>query len=55
LESGECDAYTIAGEPDYTEAKAHHPISLLSFFLEIMEKLVGTHVRVSVLKEYPLK
>jgi hypothetical protein len=29
----------------YTKAKAHHPISLLSFLLKMMEKLVDRHIR----------
>jgi hypothetical protein len=42
------------GKPDYTEAKAYCPISLSSFLLKTMEKLVDRHVRRSALKEYPL-
>jgi hypothetical protein len=39
---------------DYTEAKAYRPISLSSFLLKTMEKLVERHVRDGALKEYPL-
>jgi hypothetical protein len=39
---------------DYTEARAYHPISLSSFLLKRMEKLVDRHIRDGVLKEYPL-
>jgi hypothetical protein len=42
------------GKLDYTEAKAYHPISLSSFLLKIMEKLVDRHIRDSALKNYPL-
>jgi hypothetical protein len=39
---------------DYTEAKAYRPISLSSFLLKTMEKLVVRHIRDDALKEYPL-
>jgi hypothetical protein len=42
------------GKPDYTEAKAYCHISLSSFLLKMMEKLVDRHIRDSALKEYPL-
>jgi hypothetical protein len=41
-------------KPDYTEAKDYHLISLLSFLLKTMEKLVDRHIRDGALKEYPL-
>jgi hypothetical protein len=42
------------GKLDYTEATAYHPISLSSFLLKTMEKLVDRHIRDGALKEYPL-
>jgi hypothetical protein len=42
------------GKLDYTETKAYHPISLSSFLLKTMEKLVDRHIREGKLKEYPL-
>jgi hypothetical protein len=42
------------GKLDYTEAKAYRRISLSSFLLKSMEKLVDRHVRGSAFKEYPL-
>jgi hypothetical protein len=42
------------GKLDYTEAKAHRPISLSSFLLKIMENLVEGHIRDDSLKKYPL-
>jgi hypothetical protein len=39
---------------DYTEAKAYRPISLSSFMLKTMEKLVDRHVRDGTLKIHPL-
>jgi hypothetical protein len=39
---------------DYTEANAYHPISLLSFLLKMMERLVDRHITNSALKKYPL-
>jgi hypothetical protein len=39
---------------DYTKAKAYCLISLLSFLLKMMEKLVDRHIRDGVLKEYLL-
>jgi hypothetical protein len=41
-------------EYDYAEAKAYHPISLKSFLLNTMEKLMDKRVRDSVLKEHLL-
>jgi hypothetical protein len=43
-----------SGKPDYTEAKAYRPISLSSFLLKMMEKLVDRHIRNGALKNYPL-
>jgi hypothetical protein len=37
---------------DYTETKAYHPISLSSFLLKTMEKLVDGHIRDAALKKY---
>jgi hypothetical protein len=31
----------VCGKSDYTVVKAYHPISLLSFLFNMMEKLVG--------------
>jgi hypothetical protein len=42
------------GKLDYTEAKAYRPITLLSFLLKTMEKLVDRHIRDSALRIYPL-
>jgi hypothetical protein len=42
------------GKLDYTEANAYRPISLSSFLLNTMEKLVDRHIRDSVPKEHPL-
>jgi hypothetical protein len=42
------------GKLDYSKAKAYHPISLSSFLLKIMEKLVERHIRDGSLREYPL-
>jgi hypothetical protein len=42
------------GKLDYTETKACLPISLSTFLLKMMEKLVDRHLRGSALKEYPL-
>jgi hypothetical protein len=39
---------------NYTKAKAYRPISLSSFLLKSMEKLVDRHIRGSALKKYPL-
>jgi hypothetical protein len=39
---------------DYTKAKAYCPVSLLSFLLKTMKKLVDRHIRDGALKEYPL-
>jgi hypothetical protein len=43
-----------SGKLNYTEAKASRPISLSSFHLKTMEKLVDRHMREGALKEYPL-
>lgn len=42
------------GKPSYADAKAHRPISLTSFFLKTMEKLILQHIREGALKECPL-
>jgi hypothetical protein len=42
------------GKLDYTKANTYCPISLLSFLLKTMEKLVDRHIRGSVLKIHPL-
>jgi hypothetical protein len=42
------------GKLDYTEAKAYRPISLSSFLLKTMEKLVDKHIRDGALKIHPL-
>jgi hypothetical protein len=42
------------GKLDYTEAKAYRPISLSSFLLKTMEKLVDRHIRDGALRAYPL-
>jgi hypothetical protein len=42
------------GKLDYTEATVYRPISLSSFLLKIMEKLVERHIRDGSLREYPL-
>jgi hypothetical protein len=42
------------GKLDYTEAKVYCPISLSSFLLKTMEKLVDRYISDSALKEYPL-
>jgi hypothetical protein len=42
------------GKLDYTEAKAYRPISLSSFLLKTMEKLMNRHIRDGALKENPL-
>jgi hypothetical protein len=42
------------GKLDYTEAKAYRPISLSSFLLKTMEKLVDRHIRDGALKMHPL-
>jgi hypothetical protein len=39
---------------DYTEAKAYRPISLSSFLLKKMEKLVDRHIRDGALRIHPL-
>jgi hypothetical protein len=54
LEASQSDIYSEARELDYTEAKAYHPISLSSFVLKTMEKLVDRHVRDGVLRIHPL-
>jgi hypothetical protein len=42
------------GKLDYIEAKAYHSISLSSFLLKMMEKLVDRHISDDALKKYPL-
>jgi hypothetical protein len=42
------------GTLDYAEAKAYRPISLSSFLLKSMEKLVERHIRNGSLRGYPL-
>jgi hypothetical protein len=42
------------GKLDYAEAKASRLISLSSFLLKTMEKLVDRQIRDGALKEYPL-
>jgi hypothetical protein len=42
------------GKANYTEAKAHRPISLSSFMLKMMEKLVDRHIRDEILGLRPL-
>jgi hypothetical protein len=39
---------------DYAEVKVYRPLSLSSFVLKTMEKLVHIHIREGVLKEHPL-
>jgi hypothetical protein len=39
---------------DYTEAKAYHPISLSSFLLKAMEKVVYRNIMDGALKIHPL-
>jgi hypothetical protein len=43
-----------AGKLVYSEAKAYHPISLQSFLLKTMEKLVDRNIRDGALKVHPL-
>jgi hypothetical protein len=42
------------GKLDYTEDKGYCPISLSSFLLKTIEKLVDKHIRDGALKEYHL-
>jgi hypothetical protein len=42
------------GKHDYTEAKAYRPISLSSFLLKTMEKLVDGYIRDGALRIHPL-
>jgi hypothetical protein len=42
------------GKLDYTKAKAYRPISLSSFLLKTMEKLVDRHIWAGALKIHPL-
>jgi hypothetical protein len=42
------------GKLDYTEAKTYRPISVSSFLLKTMEKLVDRHIRDGALRIYPL-
>jgi hypothetical protein len=39
---------------DYTEAKAYRPISLSSFLLKTMEKLVDRHIKEGALRIHPV-
>jgi hypothetical protein len=48
LEVGQDDVYTKPWKSDYTEVKAYH-ISLSSFLLKTMEKLVERHIKDGVL------
>jgi hypothetical protein len=41
-------------KPDYTKAKAYHPISQSSFLFETLERLADRHIRVGGFKAYPL-
>ena len=43
-----------AGKANYTKAKAYHTISLSSFMLKMMEKLVDRHIRDEILGLRPL-
>ena len=43
-----------AGKQDTSEAKAYRPISLTSFFLKSLEKMIDIHIRNSVLTRHPL-
>jgi hypothetical protein len=42
------------GKANYTEAKAYCPISLSSFLLKTMEKLVDRHIRDEIMRLRPL-
>jgi hypothetical protein len=42
------------GKSDHTKAKAYRPITLLSFLLKTMEKIVDRHIRVRALRSQPL-
>ena len=42
------------GRPSYAQAKAYRPISLSSFMLKTLERLVDRHIRDNVLMEHPL-
>jgi hypothetical protein len=42
------------GKLDYTKVKDYRPISLSSFLLKTMEKLVERHIRDDSLRKYPL-
>jgi hypothetical protein len=44
----------LPGKLDYTKSKAYCPISLLSFLLKTMKKLVDRHIRDGVLTIHPL-
>jgi hypothetical protein len=45
---------SVPMKSDYTNAKAYHPVSLLSFLLKPMARLVSRYIRDIVLKEYSL-
>ncbi|GJQ65462.1 hypothetical protein Trydic_g7567 [Trypoxylus dichotomus] len=42
------------GKTSYTEAKSHRPISLTSFLLKTLEKIIDKHLRDSALGRLPL-
>jgi hypothetical protein len=42
------------GKHDYTAAEAYRPISLSSFLLKTMEKLIDRYIRDGALKIHPL-
>lgn len=42
------------GRPSYAQAKAYRPISLSSFMLKTLERLVDRHIRDNVFMEHPL-
>jgi len=42
------------GKANYTESKAYHPVGLLSFMPEMMEKLVDRYIRDEILGLYLL-
>jgi hypothetical protein len=54
LEASESVVYSKPGKLDYTEAKAYRPISLSSFLLKTMEKLVDRYIRNNALRIHPL-
>lgn len=42
------------GKKDYTEPKSFRPISLTSFILKVLERLIENHIRETTLKAHPL-